>query len=294
MRRREELSVHDGCLLWGSQVVVPPQGRTKIIKELHEGHPGSTRMKALARSFVWWPQLDRDLENVIQSCEICQTYRHLPPMAPLQPWEWPQRPWARVHIDYAGPLFGQQFLILVNTHSKWIEIKSVTNPTSVATIEHLCSIFATHGLPEMLVSDNGSVFISSEFEDFTSTKLKSHHDQKTKEMTFQTGDTVSVCNFPGDTWIQGIIDKPSGPLSYYVKLQDGRVIHRHIDHILACPTNSPEISQPSRDWTGLPDITQESSTTAASQQVIPEMLPILRRSSRPSVPPKRFGQDSTT
>ena len=48
MRRKEELSVHDGCVLWGSRIVVPPQGRTKIIKELHEGHPGSTRMKALA------------------------------------------------------------------------------------------------------------------------------------------------------------------------------------------------------------------------------------------------------
>ena len=120
---------------------------------------------------------------------------------------------------------------------------------------------------------------------------KSHHDQKTKERTFQTGDTVSVCNFPGDTWIQGIIDKPSGPLSYYVKLQDDRVIHRHIDHILARPTNSPEISQPSEDCTSLPDITQESSTTAASQKV---MLPILQHSSRPSVPPKRYGQDSTT
>ena len=124
-------------------------------------------MKALAQSFVWWPQLDRDLENVVQSCEICPRYRHLPPMAPLQSWEWPQRPRARVHIDYTGPLFGRQFLILVDAHSKWIEIKSVTNPTSAATIEHLRSIFATHGLPEMLVSDNGSAFTSSEFEGFT-------------------------------------------------------------------------------------------------------------------------------
>ena len=299
-------------------------------------------MKALARSFVWWPQLDRDLENVVQDCEICQTYRHLPPTAPLQPWEWPQRPWARVHIDYAGPLLGRQFLILMDAHSKWIEIKSVTNPTSAATIEHLHSIFATHGLPEMLVSDNGSVFTSSEFEEFTkqngirhvrsapyhpasngfaeravqtfksymkketngtvdtrvsrflyrttphsttgitpaeillgrrprtrldllipdlSSKVKqrqqaqkSHHDLKIKERTFQAGDTVSVCNFPGDTWIQGIIDKPSGPPSFYVKLQDGRVIRRHIDHILARSTNSAEISQPNDDWTSLPDI----------------------------------------
>ena len=104
---------------------------------------------------------------MVQDCEICQTYRHLPPAAPLQPWEWAQRPWARVHIDFAGPFLGQQFLILLDAHSKWIKIKSVTNPTSAATIEHLYSTFATHGLPEMLVSDNGSVFTSSEFEEFT-------------------------------------------------------------------------------------------------------------------------------
>jgi len=52
-KRKNELSLHDGCILWGSQVVVPPQGRNKIKQELHERHPGATRMKALARSFVW-------------------------------------------------------------------------------------------------------------------------------------------------------------------------------------------------------------------------------------------------
>ena len=93
-------------------------------------------------------------------------FQHLPPVAPLQPWEWPQRPWARVHMDYTGLFLGQQFLILVDAHSKWIEVKTVTNATSVITIEHLRSIFATHGLPEILVSDNGSVFTSTEFSEF--------------------------------------------------------------------------------------------------------------------------------
>ena len=39
-QRKNDLSVHDGCLLWGSHVVVPPAGRTKMKEELHEGHPG--------------------------------------------------------------------------------------------------------------------------------------------------------------------------------------------------------------------------------------------------------------
>ena len=110
-RRKYELSVHDGCVLWGSRVVVPPQGRDKVKQELHEGHPGATRMKAVARSFVWWPQIDQDLEELVKRCEDCQCFRNQPPVVPLQPWEWPEKPWVRVHADYAGPFLGHQFLI---------------------------------------------------------------------------------------------------------------------------------------------------------------------------------------
>ena len=46
--KKTELSVEDGCVLWGARVVVPPQGRSKILTELHEAHPGESRMKALA------------------------------------------------------------------------------------------------------------------------------------------------------------------------------------------------------------------------------------------------------
>ena len=136
-RRKDELSVHDGCLLWGTRVVVPPPGRDKITHELHEGHPGITRMKALARSFVWWPQIDNDLEELVKNCDDCQSTRHLPPVAPLQPWEWPQRPWARVHVDYAGPFMNKYFLLLVDAHSKWIEVRPVNNATSTVTIDQL-------------------------------------------------------------------------------------------------------------------------------------------------------------
>ena len=88
-----ELNLQNGCVLWGSHVIVPLAGRNKKMNELHEGHPGVFRMKSLARSFVWWPRMDQNMEKRIRNCNLYQYSRHLPASAPLQPWEWPQCPW---------------------------------------------------------------------------------------------------------------------------------------------------------------------------------------------------------
>ena len=165
-QRKNELSVESGCILWGNRVVVPPLGRKQVIDELHEGHPGISRMKSLARSFVWWPGMDNDLEEKVKECFNCQSTRHRPPPAPLHPWEWPERPWSRLHADYAGPFLGKMFLIVVDAYSKWLEVIPVSSATSLSTIEQFRSLFSVHGLPEVLVTDNGTVFTSSEFEDF--------------------------------------------------------------------------------------------------------------------------------
>ena len=164
--RARELSVQDGCLLWGSRVVVPPQGRKFVIKLLHEGHPGICRMKRLARGYVWWPGMDKELEQAVKQCSLCQENQKLPPKAPMHPWEWPERPWARIHVDYAGPIGGKMLLVIVDAHSKWLEALTVTTATSQSTIEKLRSVFATHGLPEVLVTDNGTPFTSEEFAAF--------------------------------------------------------------------------------------------------------------------------------
>ena len=165
--RRDELSVLDGCILWGSRIIVPPEGRDIIIEQLHDTHPGISRMKCLARCYVWWPQLDAMIENKVQGCETCQLHRPLPPKAPLHPWESPNCSWSRLHIDHAGPYLGKLYLILVDAFSKWIEVHIVNSTSSEATIEKLRTIFSTHGLPEQIVSDNATSFTSQEFQDFT-------------------------------------------------------------------------------------------------------------------------------
>ena len=61
-------------------MIVPPAGRQSVLTFLHEDHLGISRMKSLVRSFVWWPQIDKDLEDVVKSCQ--QTH-HAPPLSPL-------------------------------------------------------------------------------------------------------------------------------------------------------------------------------------------------------------------
>ena len=80
--RKNELSVQDGCVLWGAKVVIPLQGRKLVLAELHPAQPGICRMKSLARSYVWWPSLDRDLQALVQSCEVCQVNQKAPAGAP--------------------------------------------------------------------------------------------------------------------------------------------------------------------------------------------------------------------
>jgi len=89
-----------------------------------------------------------------------------PPSSPLQLWRWPTRPWTRLHADFAGPFLGSMFLVVVDAHSKWIEVHSLPSITAATTIQCFRRIFATFGLPEVIVTDNGSTFTSGEFQQF--------------------------------------------------------------------------------------------------------------------------------
>jgi len=115
---------------------------------------------------VWWPGMVKDIEDKVKSCHDCQQDRPKPAPTPLHPWQYPSRPWARVHIDIAGPCFGHMFLVLIDAHTKWLEVIPLSSTTSKVIIENLRMVFARLGLPETVVSDNASYFVSQEFEDF--------------------------------------------------------------------------------------------------------------------------------
>ena len=163
--RRNELSAEQGCLLWGLCVIIPPQYRERILQELHDGHPGMCRMTAIARSYVWWPNMDMDIQGTVQAYGACQAVRNQAPVAPLHPWKWPTRPWSRIYLDFFFKE-GKIMLIVIDAHSKWIAVCPMTNTDAEHTIEELRILMAEYSLPEEVVSDNGPQFTSELFKEF--------------------------------------------------------------------------------------------------------------------------------
>lgn len=165
--RRRELSEESGAIFWGFRILIPESIRKTLLNEIHSTHLGIVKMKSLARSYFWWPGLDKDLEEIANSCENCLTYGNNPQKSNLIPWKWPSSPWERLHLDFMGPVFKKHFLILVDAHSKWLEcIDMNNNITSKRTIEELRPIFSRFGIPKVIVTDNGTSFVSKEFELF--------------------------------------------------------------------------------------------------------------------------------
>ena len=133
---RDELSIVRGCVLWGSRVIVLPPGQSLVLNQLHDTHLGVSQMMSLSRSYVWWPGIDSDIVKRVRECNMCQMNTPSPSKAPLHPWEYPSRPrpWTQIHIDHAGPFMEKMFLVVIDTHSKWIDVEIVNSTFAVSTI----------------------------------------------------------------------------------------------------------------------------------------------------------------
>ena len=82
------------------------------------------------------------------------------------PWAWPNKPMDRIHLDIFGPYYGNTFLIMVDSYSKWCEVKIQTTTTAECTVHTLRSWFSQYGIPNQLVTDNGPQFASHDFKLF--------------------------------------------------------------------------------------------------------------------------------
>lgn len=165
-KKRHEITIEGNVLLHGIRVIVPEKLKSRVIEQLHETHPGINRMKGIARSHVWWPGIDADIDYLVRNCDKCQQQQPNDCESTVHPLVWPSSPWYRLHLDYAGPFYGKMWLVVVDATSKWPEIYPVNEATSSNTIKILSDIFARFGLPRQVFTDNGTSFSSNEFNMF--------------------------------------------------------------------------------------------------------------------------------
>ena len=117
-QRRSSLFETNGILLFAECVVVPVELQNRVLKQFHYRHQGINRMKALARGYVYWPNMDKQLDELVKSCTKCQLVAKSPRKTKFYSLPIPGTPWSRLHIDFAGPINGQHYLILVDAYSK--------------------------------------------------------------------------------------------------------------------------------------------------------------------------------
>ena len=136
--------------------------QTQVLDELYDDHLGVAKIKAMARSYVWWPGIDKAIEQESKRCTGFPLTLNNPKITPLHSWEWLARPWQRIYVDFAGPFLGTMFLVVVDAPSKWPEAIPMTTTNTTTIIEEPRKLFTAHGLPEQLVSDYNSSQMNSE------------------------------------------------------------------------------------------------------------------------------------
>ncbi|XP_008486095.1 uncharacterized protein K02A2.6-like [Diaphorina citri] len=161
-----EYTLQDGCVFKARRVMIPFNLQREVLKELHVGHVGIVKMKSLARNFCYWKNIDKDIESIAKGCKVCCLKQNEAPMERSHSWEPPTKPWQRLHIDFAGPMSGYYYFVIVDAHSKWVDVIPTKTTTSQWCIKQLRNLFCNFGFPEVLVSDNGPQFTSKVFKDF--------------------------------------------------------------------------------------------------------------------------------
>ena len=161
---KDELSITNGLLLRGYRLVIPQSLRSEMLQKLHAGHQGISKCRQRASQSVWWPAIGKDIEETINRCMVCckAQYQHA---EPLMSSDFPDYPWQRVASD----LFEwkkSKYLLVIDYYSRYIEIARLSTATSSDVINHMKSIFARHGVPESILSDNGPQYASAVFTSF--------------------------------------------------------------------------------------------------------------------------------
>ena len=142
--------------------------------QIHLGHFGVQRMKQLARSAVYWPHIDEDIETLSRSCTPCEAHQNETAEPANHPWMLPEKPWSRLHVDHAINFMGTNWLVMIDAYSKYPCIHPTSSISSKTTMTLLEQDFAHFGYPHTIVTYNATCFLSEEFQSWCRERWVTH------------------------------------------------------------------------------------------------------------------------
>lgn len=162
---RDEIHTGDDILFRSNRLIIPSSMRNQVLDLLHAAHGGTEKMKQRARDVMYWPGMSTDIEETAERCVLCRKHKPRNQRLPMMSHDVPELPWQAVGMDLFHQA-GEVFVIMVDFYSFYFELRRLKQTTAEAVIKFCQEVFATHGLPNKLVSDNGPPFNSHKFAEF--------------------------------------------------------------------------------------------------------------------------------
>lgn len=163
---RDELSFAYDMLWKGNRIIIPCALRGEMLRRVHIGHLGLEKCKLRIREIMFWPNINTQLEDLINNCQACLTFKNQNRKESLIPHEVPNRAWSKIGVDVFH-FNGSKYLIAVDYYSKYVEVTELNSLTSDHIIQHMKIIFSRQGIPDIVMSDNGPEFSSQSFRIFS-------------------------------------------------------------------------------------------------------------------------------
>lgn len=160
------------------KLVVPDSRRAEVMKRCHDdpisAHQGFFKTANKIKLEHYWPKMDNDIRAYVRNCSVCKSAKPANKIqrAFMGNQRKTNRPWQMIQLDFMGPFPRSKrgfsyLLVVIDTFSKFVRLCPLRRATSKLTVNYLENeVFLLFGVPEIIISDNGSQFVSAEFKKF--------------------------------------------------------------------------------------------------------------------------------
>ena len=156
--------IESGILMKNSKVLIPETLKQKYLKQIHQGHQGIEACRSRAREFVFWININNDLKELVEKCDLCQSQQNSTAIVQKYVSEVSPHPWHMQLVQIYSIFERIDFLVVGDYFSKYLIIRKIPNSTSSAVIKELGMIFSEFGKPQIFRSDNGPCYFKSRIQ----------------------------------------------------------------------------------------------------------------------------------